>query len=146
MNGAPGPAPAPESERRRLLRLGIVGCGTVILVVLALGTVVGLMVARHPQRFRAALGAIFETLEGEIEKNFSPGVSAADRQEFRDARRRFHDAWNSGRIDIDSADALRRRLMHEAQQDGLTPADVRSLTRFLNALAGAARPPGTVAA
>lgn len=145
MSGLPGPAPAPESERRRLLRLGIVGCGTIILVVLAIGTIVGIAVSRHPRQFRAALGTIFETLEGEIEKNFAPEVSAADRQEFAAARRRFHDAWNSGRIDMNAADALRRRLMREAQKDVLTPEDVRALTRFLDSLSKA-RSPGTVAA
>ena len=135
MSEGPAREPVPESERRRLLRLGILGCGTVLLVLVALATIVGYVVARNPRQFRAALGAVFETLEGEIEKSFSPEVSAPERQEFRAARERFHDAWNAGTIDMTAADALRRRLMRESRKDRLSPEDVRALTRFLDTLA-----------
>ena len=134
MSEAPAGGPAPESERRRLLRLGMLGCGTALLVLIVLGTVVGYVLARHPRQFRAALGAVFETLEGEIEKSFSPEVTAAERQEFRAARERFHDAWNAGRIEMPVADELRRRLMRESRKESLSPEDVRSLTRYLDAL------------
>ena len=144
MSEAPAPGPVPESERRRLLRLGILGCGTALLVLIVLGTVVGYVVSRHPRQFRAALGAVFETLENEVEKNFSPDVTAADRQEFRAARERFHDAWNAGRIEMPAVDALRRRLLVESLKERLSPEEVRSLTRFFDTLSRPAR--GTRAA
>jgi hypothetical protein len=140
----PAREPVPESERRRLLRVGILGCGTVLLILVVLATIVGYLVARNPRQFRTALGAVFETLEGEIEKSFAPEVTAAERQEFHAARARFHDAWNAGRIDMPAADALRRRLMRESRKDRLSPEDVRSLTRFLETLARGV--PGTRAA
>jgi hypothetical protein len=141
---APAGAPVPESERRRLLRLGILGCGTVLLILVVLTTIVGYLVARNPRQLRTALGAVFDTLESEIEKSFAPEVTAAERQEFHGARARFHDAWNAGRIDMPAADALRRRLMRESRKDRLSPEDVRSLTRFLETLARGV--PGTRAA
>ena len=136
MSEAPASAATvPESERRRLLRIGMLGCGTALLVLLVLASIVGYLVARHPRQFRSALGAVFTTLEDEIERNFSSQVSPEDRQEFRAARARFHDAWNAGRIDMTAADSLRRRLMQESRKDRMTPEDVRALTRFLDTLA-----------
>ena len=140
MSAAEAGAPPPESERRRLLRLGILGCGTVLLVLLILATVVGYVVAHHPQQLRRALGAVFETLEDELVKNFSAEVTTAQRQEFRAARARFHDAWNAGKIDVNAADALRRRLMKESQKDRLSPSDVEALIRFFDRLSGTAPP------
>jgi len=136
-------AAVPESERRRFLRIGMLGCGTALLVLLVLASIVGYVVARHPRQFRSALGAVFATLEDEIERNFSSRVSPEERQEFRAARARFHDAWNAGRIDMTTADSLRRRLMQESRKERMTPEDVRALTRFLDDLAREAPRPGT---
>jgi hypothetical protein len=129
-------AEPPESERRRRLRLGILGCGTILLVFLVLGSVVAYVIAHHPQTFRSAFGAIFSTLEDDLMKNFSPEVTGAQREEFRAARGRFQDAWISGKIDLNAADALRRRLMKESQKNRLSPSDVEGLTLFLNRLSG----------
>lgn len=144
MSASPAGGPAPESERRRLLRLGILGCGTALLVLIVLGTVVGFVLSRHPRQLRAALGAVFGTLASEVEKSFSTDVTAAERQEFRAAWERFHDAWNAGRIEMPAADALRRRLLRESGKERISPEDVRSLTRFLDSLARGT--PGTRAA
>src|ERR1051326_4720941 len=104
--------------------VGLVGCGPALLVRLVLAPIVGYVVARHPRQFRSALGAVFATLEDEVERNFSSQVSPAERQEFRAARARFHDAWNAGRIDMTTADSLRRRLMQESRKERMTPEDV----------------------
>jgi hypothetical protein len=131
------PVPA-ESNRRKALRIGMLGCGSALLILLVAGTLVGYFVARHPRQLRGALGALFDTLEDSLEKNFGLDVSAADRAEFRAARERFHAAWNAGKIDMSAADALRRRLMLEGRKPRLGPADVRDLARFLDRLAGTA--------
>lgn len=132
-----GPA---ESNRRKALRIGILGCGSALLILLVVGALVGYFVAKHPRQLRSALGGLFDTLEDSLEKNFGPDVSAADREEFRAARERFHAAWNAGKIDMSAAEPLRRRLMLESRKERLGPSDVRSLARFLDRLAGAAAP------
>lgn len=128
-----GPA---ESNRRKALRIGMLGCGSALLILLVVGTLVGWFVARHPRQLRSALGAFLGTIEDSLERNFGPDVSAADRAEFRAARARFDAAWNAGRIDMNAADSLRRRLMIESRKARLGPADVRGLARFLDRLAG----------
>ncbi|HWC64954.1 MAG TPA: hypothetical protein VG777_02645 [Thermoanaerobaculia bacterium] len=130
-----GPA---ESNRRKALRIGMLGCGSALLILLVAGSLVGWFVSRHPRQLRGALGALFDTLEDSLERNFGPDVSAADRAEFQAARERFHAAWNEGKIDMNAADALRRRLMLEGRKPRLGPADVRGLARFLDRLSGAA--------
>jgi hypothetical protein len=114
----------------------MLGCGSALLILVIAASLVGYFVARHPRQLRGALGALFDTLEDSLEKNFTADVSAADRQEFRAARERFHAAWGAGRIDMNGADALRRRLLEESRKPRLGPADVRELSRFLDRLAG----------
>lgn len=135
MSGAPA-----ESDRRKALRIGMLGCGSALLILLLAASVVGYFVARHPRQLRGALGSLFDSLEDSLEKNFAADVPAADREEFRAARERFHAAWEAGKIDMRGADALRRRLLEESRKPRLGPADVRELTRFLDRLSGASAP------
>ncbi|HET9794713.1 MAG TPA: hypothetical protein VFS34_09645 [Thermoanaerobaculia bacterium] len=134
-----------ESDRRKALRIGMLGCGSALLILLVAGSLVGVFVARHPRQLRGALGALFAALEDSLEKNFTPDVSAADRQEFRAARSRFHAAWDAGKIDMTTADALRRRLLLESRKPRLGPDDVRELARYLDRLAATAAPPARAA-
>jgi len=113
----------------------MLGCGSALLILLVAGALVGWFVSRHPRQLRSALGAFFDTLEDSLERNFSADVSPAEREEFRAARKRFHAAWNAGKIDMSAADVLRRRLMIESQKERLGPDDVRGLSRFLDRLA-----------
>jgi len=137
----------PESARRRKLRLGMLGCGSLLLGFLVIATITGYVVSRHPREFRSALGALFESLEDSLAASFSARVTPAQREEFRAARARFHEAWIAGRIDMGTADLLRRRLLKEAKKPRLEPEDVEDLTRFLDRLAGRpAAPPATRAA
>jgi hypothetical protein len=115
----------------------MLGCGSALLILLVAGSLVGYFVAKHPRQLRGALGTLFASLEDSLEKSFSTDVTAAERQEFRDARARFHAAWDSGQIDMAAADALRRRLLLESRKPNLGPEDVRDLARFLDRLATA---------
>jgi hypothetical protein len=115
----------------------MLGCGSALLIFLLTASVVGFLVARDPHQLRGVLGALFDSLENSLEKNFAPDVAPADRQEFRAARERFHAAWEAGKIDMRGTDALRRRLLEESRKPRLGPADVRELSRFLDRLAGA---------
>ncbi len=132
MNAAPA-----ESDRRKALRIGMLGCGSALLIVIVAGSVAGIVVARHPALLRSFLGSLFTSLEDSLEKNFSPDVGGAEREEFRAARARFHSAWNAGTVDMRAADALRRRLLEESRKDRLGPEDVRALARFFDRLAAA---------
>ena len=135
MTGAPA-----ESDRRKALRIGMLGCGSALLILVVAGSVAAFFMARHPELVRSFLGSLFTSLEDSIEKNFAPEVGPAEREEFRDARARFHAAWNAGKIDMNAADALRRRLISESRKERLGPEDVRALARFLDRLAGAPAP------
>jgi hypothetical protein len=129
-----------ESDRRKALRIGMLGCGSALLILVVAGSLAAFFVARRPELVRSFLGSLFSSLEDSLEKNFSPEVGAADREEFRAARERFHAAWNAGNVDMKAADALRRRLLSESRKDRLGPDDVRALARFLDRLAAAGRP------
>lgn len=147
MSDAPGAGAPSESPRRRRLRLGLLGCGSLLLAFMIVATIAGYVVSRHPREFRTALGALFESLEDSMAANFSARVTPAEREEFRAARARFHEAWNAGRIDMNTADLLRRRLLRDSRKPRLEPGDVEDLTRFLNRLAGRpSAPPVTRAA
>jgi hypothetical protein len=113
----------------------MLGCGSALLILLVAASLVGYFVARHPRQLRGALGALFGTLEDSLEKNFTADVTAADREEFRAARARFHAAWDAGKIDMTAADAVRRRLLLESRKARLGPEDVRGLARFLDRIA-----------
>jgi hypothetical protein len=141
---AAGAGGSPESPRRRRLRLGLLGCGSLLLAFVVAATIAGYVVSRYPREFRAALGALFESLEESMATNFSARVTPAEREEFRAARARFHEAWNAGRIDLTTADLLRRRLLRDSGKPRLEPDDVENLTQFLNRLSGRpSAPPAT---
>ena len=130
--------PAAAGKNREYLKVGMVGCGSVLLLFLVMATVVGSLVSRHPEQYRAVLLKAFDALEDGLTDSFAADVSPADRAAFAGARERFRREWIAGRIPASAADRLRRRLIADSRKGRLGPEDVRSLTRFLDGLASPA--------
>lgn len=128
-----------RTERTRAyLKAGMLGCGSVLLLFLIMVTLIGSLVSRHPDRYRVVLAKVFDTLEDGLVQGFGPDVSAADRAAFAVARARFRRAWTAGALPASAADRLRRRLISDSGKSRFGPAEVRSLTNFLNELASPA--------
>ena len=130
--------PPAAGKNRESLKVGMVGCGSVLLLFLVIATVVGSLVSRHPEQFRAVLLKAFDTLEDGLADSFAADVTPADRAAFSAARERFRRGWLSGGIPASAADRLRRRLITDSRKGRLGPEDVRSLTKFLDGLASPA--------
>ena len=126
---------------RTILKAGMVGCGSVLLLFLIMATVVGSLVSRHPDRFRTVLASAFDALEDELAKGFGPDVTPADRARFAAARARLRAEWIAGKLPADAGDRLRRRLVAESRKSPIRASDVRSLTDFLERLASEPRRP-----
>lgn len=127
-------------DQRRNLKNVILGCGTVVLVLLAVGTIGISYLSSRPSRLRTLMSSLFDTLESEVEKNFSASVTPAERSEFEAARKGVRQAFLSGRMKSARVDELRRRLLSESRRGVLESRDVRALTQFLNSLSSEAPP------
>jgi hypothetical protein len=112
----------------------MLGCGNVLLFFVIMATMIGFVATRYPDRFRNIHVKVFDAMEDEIARNFGPGVSAADRSAFAEARGRFRRAWTASEIPPSAADRLRRRLIADTRKSRMEGADVRSLTDFLKGL------------
>ncbi len=135
------PPPAPESPLRVGLKVGIVGCGSVILAGIVLVSIAGAVASSNPRRLRASAAVLFDYVERSILAHADSSATEEDRQEFRDAYARFRSAWLAGKLDARATEELRVRMMTELQKERFRGEDLRSLARFLDRLAAGKQAP-----
>lgn len=117
------------------LRAGLIGCGAVVLLCVLAFVGIVLYAKKNP-------GALVDVAMGQIEKNYGPDVTEADKAELRAAVEEFKEAVRAGRIRGDRGSPLQRSFSVRGDASGkLTQRDVRELTRTFREAAGRAPTP-----
>ena len=117
------------------LRAGLIGCGVVaLLCVVALVGVV-LYARKNP-------GFFLDFAVGQIEKNYGPDVTDADRRDLKTAVADFKEAIRAGKVSKDrSASWQRSFTMRGSSSRKLSHEDVQDLIRTFREAAGQAPGP-----
>src|SRR5262245_12407238 len=102
----------------------MVGCGGVLLAIIALAVLAFRLVLSNPGSYRIVTASLYDSLEEAVERRFSYDVRADQRRAFRQAAERARAAMAAGRMPAAREHAVRRRLLEESRREILRPADV----------------------
>ncbi len=113
------------------LRAGLIGCGVVALLCVLAFVGVVLYAKKNPTFF-------LDIAMGQIEKNYGPDVTEADKQELKTAVADFKEAIRSGKVRSDRGAGWQRSFTMRGRSSSgkLTHEDVQDLIRTFREAAG----------
>lgn len=127
-------------EKGGCLRAGLIGCGVVALLCVLTFVGVVLYARKNP-------GFFLDIAMGQIEKNYGPDVTDADRRDLKTAVADFKEAIRSGRVQSDRGNTWQRSFtMRGGSSRKLSHEDVLDLIRAFHEAAGKAPAPTLVPA
>lgn len=119
------PAPA-TPPARGCWKTGLIGCGSVSLVVL-LGLIAAILyIRRNPERMT-------DFMMRQVESSYAPDVTEAEKRELRAAYADFRRAVVEKRVTRDSLQDMRSTLLSGGPGSSVTREQVRSLTETFRA-------------
>jgi hypothetical protein len=122
-------------EKGGCLRAGLIGCGVVALLCVLTFVGVVLYARKNP-------GFFLDFAMGQIEKNYGPDVTDADRQDLKTAVADFKEAIRSGKVRNDRSASWQRSVtMRGSSSRRLSHEDVLDLIRAFREAAGQAPAP-----
>jgi len=106
------------------------GCGTASIVVLLL--VFALGVAVSTGALGELLDLMFGTMQGEIDKMFTPDVTAPQRAALDAEMKTMRTAIRANRLSLDHLQPLLRTMREVSSDEHVTPAETQQLTREIH--------------
>ena len=129
------PTLEPAPPRSGCVRMGLIGCGGVALLCVLVFVGFVLYSRKNP-------GFLVEIAMGQIEKNYAPDVTEADRKELRAAVEEFKAAARAGKIKSDGANPLQRSFSVRGDASGkITHAEVQEMIQMFRRAAGTSTTP-----
>jgi len=86
------------------------------------------------------LEVMFATMQGEIDKMFTPDVNAAQKAAFDAEMKKMRDSIRTNRLTLDRMQPLLRTMREVASDERVTPAEAEQLTREMHEINNAPAP------
>ena len=90
--------------------------------------------------FTVLLEVMFATMQGEIDKMFTPDVNAAQKAAFDAEMKKMRDSIRTNRLTLDRMQPLLRTMREVASDERVTPAEAEQLTREMHEINNAPAP------
>ena len=130
---------SPVGEARPLFPRWVpYGCGTASIILLLM--VFALGAAFSSGALGELLEVMFATMQGEIDKMFTPDVNAAQKAAFDAEMKKMRDSIRTNRLTLDRMQPLLRTMREVASDERVTPAEAEQLTREMHEINNAPAP------
>ena len=115
---------AARARRQGCLKWGLVGCaGASVAVIIGL-----LFLMSNAKKWT---GMLFEQMGDQVVAACGPGVTPADKEEFRAALKAFSEKVKSGIVTTGQVKSFRSRVSSAVADNRVTAEELRALTAFL---------------
>ncbi|HQR46307.1 MAG TPA: hypothetical protein PLB02_01415 [Thermoanaerobaculia bacterium] len=118
------PPPAGDAKKSGCLSWGLIGCAGASVVV-----IVGLVVLMS--NARSMMGWALGKLQDSVLMGCTVEVTPAEREEFRQAFRRFSEAAKEGKITPSGVQEVQEKVSGAAADGKITPEEIRDLSAAL---------------
>src|SRR5438132_5954439 len=123
----------PVGEARALFPRWVpFGCGTASILVLIVVFILGAIAARGG--LGIAVEMVFGTMQGEIDKMFTPDVKPTDKAAFDAEMKALRDSVRQNRVRMDRLQPLLRTIREVSADEKVTPAEAQQLTREIHGI------------
>ena len=130
---------SPVGEARPLFPRWVpYGCGTASIILLLMVFALGAAFSRGA--LGELLEVMFATMQGEIDKMFTPDVNAAQKAAFDAEMKKMRDSIRTNRLTLDRMQPLLRTMREVASDERVTPAEAEQLTREMHEINNAPAP------
>ncbi len=134
--GYAAPLPPPGPARSGCLKNGLIGCGVAALVIL-IGLIAGMLyLRRNPQ-------AVTDYVMKQVEGNYAPDVTEAEKADLRAAYAAFRERMRQGAADTRALERIRTVVLRGGPRNEISREQVRELTAAFREAAGGPRPAPT---
>ena len=106
------------------------GCGTASIILLLF--VFALGAAFSSGALGELLELMFASMQGEIDKMFTPDVSAAQKAAFDGEMKKMRDSIRTNRLTLDRMQPLLRTMREVASDERVTPSEAEQLTKEIH--------------
>ncbi len=106
------------------------GCGTASIILLLL--VFALGAAFSSGALGELLELMFASMQGEIDRMFTPDVNAAQKAAFDAEMKKMRESIRTNRLTLDRMQPLLRTMREVASDERVTPAEAEQLTREIH--------------
>jgi hypothetical protein len=122
---------SPVGEARPLFPRWVpYGCGTASIILLLL--VFALGAAFSSGALGGLLELMFASMQGEIDRMFTPDVNAAQKAAFDAEMKKMRDSIRTNRLTVDRVQPLLRTMREVVSDERVTPAEAEQLTREIH--------------
>ena len=108
------------------------GCGTASIILLLL--VFALGAAFSSGALGELLELMFASMQGEIDRMFTPDVNAAQKAAFDAEMKKMRESIRTNRLTLDRMQPLLRTMREVASDERVTPAEAEQLTREIHGI------------
>lgn len=119
----------PEEARPIFPRWVPFGCGSGAIVLLIVVFAIGIAASRGGMG--ELLELMFASMQGEIDKMFTPEVTAPQKATFDAEMKRLRDSVGANRVSIERLQPLLRTIREVSEDEKVTPAEAVRLTQEL---------------